>query len=73
MNPKKIPNIEALPPGARVPVKDLAPRWACSPRTLDRWIRDPKLEFPRIVYIRNRRYITAADALEWERKQYEAA
>jgi hypothetical protein len=63
------PDLESLPRGARIPLPAYARRCSRSIRTIDRWINDPSVEFPRIFYIRGRRYLTAGDALDWERKQ----
>ena len=64
-----LPDLESLPRGARIPLPAYARRCNRSLRTIDRWINDPSVEFPRIFYIRGRRYLTAGDALDWERKQ----
>jgi len=63
-----IPNLEALPPGTRIPLTAYARRCNRSMRTIDRWIGDPAVEFPPVLYIRGRRYVTAGDALAWERR-----
>ena len=62
-------NLESLPPGTRIPLTAIARRYHRSIRTIDRWIEDPAVEFPPIIYIRGRRYVTAGDALVWEQKQ----
>ncbi len=67
--PQEIPDIEAMPRGARIPLTAYARRCNRSMRTIDRWIDDPAVEFPPVIYIRNRRYVTVGDALEWERRQ----
>jgi hypothetical protein len=64
----EIPNLESLPPGTRIPLVAYARRCGRSIRTIDRWIADPAVEFPPLRYIRGRRYVTAGDALEWERR-----
>jgi predicted DNA-binding transcriptional regulator AlpA len=38
-------------------------------KTLDRWLKDEKLGFPRPIYIRGRRYFREAELVEWERAQ----
>jgi hypothetical protein len=65
----EIPDLESLPRGTRIPLTAYARRCNRSMRTIDRWIGDPGVEFPRVLYIRGRRYVTAGDALEWERRQ----
>jgi hypothetical protein len=64
----EIANLESLPPGTRIPLPAYARRWGRSMRTIDRWIGDPATEFPPVLYIRGRRYVTAGDALKWERR-----
>ncbi|KRS18229.1 helix-turn-helix transcriptional regulator [Roseovarius indicus] len=45
-----------------------------SQMTLWRWMRDPALNFPKPVYIGNRRYWREADVIEWlESQNTEAA
>jgi hypothetical protein len=62
-------NLESLPPGTRIPLAAIARRYHRSMRTIDRWIEDAAVEFPLIIYIRGRRYVTAGDAVAWEQKQ----
>ena len=64
----EIPNLESLPPGTRIPLTAYARRCSRSMRTIDRWIGDQAVEFPPVLYIRGRRYVTAGDALKWERR-----
>jgi len=64
----EIPDLESLPPGTRIPLTLYAHRCGRSIRTIDRWIGDPATEFPPVLYIRGRRYVTAGDALKWERR-----
>lgn len=44
-------------------------RYGRSVRTIDRWLDDDELGFPRPVVIRGRRYWRESDLVEWERKQ----
>lgn len=44
-------------------------RYGKTDRTLDRWLKDETLGFPRPVMIRNRRYFKEAELLDWERAQ----
>jgi hypothetical protein len=64
-----ISNLESMPPGARVPLPAYAARCNRSMKTIERWSDDPSVEFPKIIYIRGRRYVTVKDCLEWEAKQ----
>ena len=52
-----------------IPLTAIARRYHRSIRTINRWIEDPAVEFPPIIYIRGRRYVTAGGALVWEQKQ----
>lgn len=40
-----------------------------SDMALYRWLRDPKLGFPRPIYIQKYRYWRLADLIEWERRR----
>jgi predicted DNA-binding transcriptional regulator AlpA len=44
-------------------------RYGKTDRTLDRWLHDPKLNFPRPTFIRGRRYFREAELVAWERAQ----
>lgn len=57
---------EACNPNRRIPAAMV--REICggvSDMTLWRWLNDPTLNFPRPIYIGNRRYWREADILEW--------
>ena len=53
----------------RIPVPKVAERYGVHVRTIERWIEDPELQFPRPVYIRRRRYIKADELRAWEELQ----
>jgi predicted DNA-binding transcriptional regulator AlpA len=44
-------------------------RYGKTDRTLDRWLQDETLGFPRPTVIRSRRYFKEAELIEWERIQ----
>jgi hypothetical protein len=54
---------------ARIPISDVAARYGRHVRTLERWIDDPSVAFPKPVYIRRQRYIRAGDLKAWEESQ----
>jgi predicted DNA-binding transcriptional regulator AlpA len=52
-----------------LPAAQVWKRYGKTDRTLDRWLKDEALGFPRPVVIRNRRYFKEAELQEWERAQ----
>ena len=44
-------------------------RFGKTSKTLDRWVKDDRLGFPRPIYIRDRRYFREAELIEWELAQ----
>ena len=44
-------------------------RYGKTDRTLDRWLQDKALGFPRPTVIRGRRYFRETELVEWEREQ----
>ena len=52
-----------------LPAAQVWKRYGKTDRTLDRWLKDEKLGFPRPVFIRSRRYFKEAELLDWERAQ----
>lgn len=42
-------------------------RYGIADRTLDRWLADPKLGFPRPLVIKTKRYFRVRDLMTWER------
>jgi predicted DNA-binding transcriptional regulator AlpA len=52
-----------------LPAPQVWRRYRKSDKTLDRWLKDEGLGFPRPIYIRNRRYFREAELIEWERAQ----
>lgn len=53
----------------RLPASQVWGRYNVSGRTIDRWLKDETLAFPRPMVIRNRRYWREADLIAWERSQ----
>jgi hypothetical protein len=62
---------DSLPPegGPYLPAPKVWKRYDTSDRTLDRWISNPALEFPKPIIINNRRYFSEPALSAWERKQ----
>jgi predicted DNA-binding transcriptional regulator AlpA len=52
-----------------LPAPDVWRRYGKSDRTLDRWLQDESLGFPRPTVIRGRRYFKEVELIEWERNQ----
>lgn len=52
-----------------LPAATVWKRYGKTDRTLDRWLKDETLGFPRPVFIRSRRYFKEAELLNWERLQ----
>ncbi|WP_050625831.1 helix-turn-helix transcriptional regulator [Bradyrhizobium viridifuturi] len=44
-------------------------RYNKTDRTLDRWLADPVLDFPRPLIINRRRYFRESEIIAWERAQ----
>ena len=57
----------------RVNSKFLMERYAISDRTVDRWLMDSKLDFPKPLRINGRRYWRLAEIVDWERARKSAA
>lgn len=55
-----------------VPTRDVLRRYSIVDRTLDRWLANPELKFPRPLVINRRRYFNERALLEWERRQARA-
>ena len=56
-------------PESYVPAAQVCRRYGKTDRTLDRWLKDENLGFPRPMIVRSRRYFKEAELLEWERAQ----
>jgi predicted DNA-binding transcriptional regulator AlpA len=52
-----------------IPAPQVCQRYGRNERTLDRWLKDQGLDFPRPTYIKNRRYFREAELIAWERSQ----
>jgi hypothetical protein len=75
--------MEAIVPGTsgrRSPTRTarkLAARRVCQrydvcDRTLDRWLADPKLKFPKPMFVNKRRYFDENELDEFDRRQVKA-
>jgi hypothetical protein len=49
-----------------LPAGRVAARYAVSPRSLDRWLEDARIDFPRPLYIGRMRFFRVADLEAWE-------
>jgi hypothetical protein len=56
-----------------VPGRAVGERYGRDPKTIDRWGKDPALGFPPVIYLRKRRYRSAAALDAWDAKQRGAA
>lgn len=54
------------PTNVRLPSKAVIARFGISRRTLDRWLRDNVLNFPRPLVINHRLYFALAEIEAWE-------
>ena len=54
--------------GRKVGIKELAERYGVVSRTIDRWLADPDLGFPKpCIVINGRRYWDLGEIEQWER------
>jgi hypothetical protein len=53
--------------GKRLPARFVWERFGITSRTLDRWLADEELKFPRPLVINNRRYFDEIQLISWER------
>lgn len=52
-----------------IPAAKVCARYGRTDRTLDRWLKDESLNFPRPVVIRGRRYFKETEIVAWEKNQ----
>jgi hypothetical protein len=61
---------EPVEPGPPfLPTRKVEERYDVCDRTVDRWVADPKMEFPQPIVINNRRYFSEPQLVVWERKR----
>jgi len=53
----------------RLPARMVWTRFGVTDRTLDRWVADARLNFPRPMFINGRRYFFLDEIEGWERAQ----
>jgi predicted DNA-binding transcriptional regulator AlpA len=58
--------------GPLLPAGSVWARYGVVDRTLDRWLANESLGFPRPVVINKRRYFRESDLVEWERSRASA-
>jgi hypothetical protein len=51
-----------------LPARSTAERYHVVLRTLNRWLENPKMDFPRPLVINGRRYFKKVDLETWERR-----
>jgi predicted DNA-binding transcriptional regulator AlpA len=61
--------MEAQTTDTLIPGPKVSRRYNRSDKTLDRWLNDEALGFPRPIMIRNRRYFRESELVAWERAQ----
>jgi hypothetical protein len=68
---RSAPHQARAPPdrGPYLPARKVWQRYGVTDRTLDRWIEDPKVEFPKPLVINGRRYFSDPELVVWERKR----
>jgi predicted DNA-binding transcriptional regulator AlpA len=55
-----------------LPARRVQQRYDISDRTLDRWLANPKLDFPKPITINARRYFRIDELATWERDRSKA-
>jgi hypothetical protein len=58
--------------GKKLPARKVLERYDIVDRTLDRWLADPKLGFPRPAYINKRRYFDEGELDAFDASKVEA-
>ena len=56
-------------PGPYQPARKVCARYDIVDRTLDRWLADPAMDFPRPIVINARRYFSEPELIAWERRR----
>ena len=75
--------MEAIEPGTtdrrsptrtatKLPARRVCHRYDICDRTLDRWLLDPKLKFPKPMFVNKRRYFDENELDEFDRRQVKA-
>src|SRR6516164_7312282 len=54
---------------ARLPTGAVAARYGVTPRSVDRWWKNPDLNFPQPLIVNERKYWSATDLEIWERQR----
>ena len=55
--------------GPLLPARRVLERYSVVDRTLDRWLANPKLDFPRPLIVNSRRYFRMRELEAWERSR----
>jgi hypothetical protein len=54
---------------ARLPTGGVAAKFNVTPRSVDRWWKNPELNFPQPIFINGRKYWSLAELERWERER----
>ena len=63
------PPIVTYSPEVRLPTVQVAKRFSVVVRTIERWLRDPNLNFPKPIVVNKRRYWRLEELERWERSR----
>ena len=58
-----------LPDKKYLPARDVWERYGRTNMTLHRWLKDPKMNFPRPIYFGRFRYFAISAIEQWERER----
>jgi len=53
----------------RLPTGGVAQKFNVTPRSVDRWWKNPNLNFPQPIFINGRKYWSVGDLDKWQREQ----
>jgi hypothetical protein len=56
-----------------LPAVKVQQRYSVCAMTINRWLRDKKMDFPKAMYIKRLRFWKLADLVVWERKRAAAS
>jgi hypothetical protein len=55
--------------GRMLPTRVVCKRYDVCTRTIERWVQQPSLGFPRPAIINRRKYFSEAELIEWDRSR----
>jgi predicted DNA-binding transcriptional regulator AlpA len=62
----EIKTLDITVPTKHLPMKVVSQRYGVVSRTIDRWLLQPQIDFPRPLIINRRRYWREVDLVGWE-------